>query len=300
MNVPRIKSMETRKYEDIPIDRIKVLNSRNRDEVRFQENIRSIKEVGLKKPIVVNKRYYRKKGFYDLVCGQGRYLAHKALGYETIPAEVINCTKKRAYLFSLVENIARVPPGTMWYAQEVKRMHESGFTLTQISNITGRSERYVRDYIVLVQQGEKRLIEGVDGGIFSITFALRVAKSDNSNVQNVLMDAYDEGIVNSNNFPTVRKIIDLRMAHGKGPKKADHGPISRSLVPAYSAYQLKADITKITKEKEAFVSETSLKENRLLSLLDGLSTLWADRTTADLLAAEGIEAIPKLKGIYHV
>ena len=300
MNVPRIKSMETRKYEDIPIDRIKVLNSRNRDEVRFQENIRNIKEVGLKKPIVVNKRYYRKKGFYDLVCGQGRYLAHKALGYETIPAEVINCTKKRAYLFSLVENIARVPPGTMWYAQEVKRMHDSGFTLAQLSSITGRSERYILDYITLVQQGEKRLIEGVEDGVFSITFAIRVAKSDDSNVQNVLMDAYDSGIVNSHNFPTVRKIIDLRMARGKGPKKGGHGPFSRALAPAYSAHQLKADITKKTKEKEAFVNETSLKENRLLSLLDGLNTLWADKATAELLVAEGIDVIPKLKGIYHV
>ena len=115
-----IRKMEDRKYAIIPVDAIKVLNSRNRDRGRFEENIRSIKDVGLLRPIVVNERYYEKSGFYELVCGEGRYLAYMELEKTEIPAEVINCTRKEAYLCSLVENIARVPPGTMWFAKEVK------------------------------------------------------------------------------------------------------------------------------------------------------------------------------------
>jgi ParB family chromosome partitioning protein len=88
-----------------------------------------------------------------------------------------------------------VPPGTMWFACEVKRLHDSGLTLMQISNITGKCETYIRDYIRLVEQGEERLIKGVEDGIFPISFAKHVAKSNSANIQNVLMDAYDKGIV---------------------------------------------------------------------------------------------------------
>ena len=127
-----IRKMEERKYETIPIDSIKVLNSRNRDRARFEENVRSIREIGLLRPIVVNKRYYEKSGYYELVCGEGRYLAHIELQKPEILAEVIDCSRKDAYLCSLVENIARVPPGTMWFAREVKRMYDSEISFDQI------------------------------------------------------------------------------------------------------------------------------------------------------------------------
>ena len=298
MKAIKIKMMKARKFEELPVEKIKVLNSRNRNNTRFQDNIRSIKDVGLKKPIVVNGRYYDRSGYYDLVCGEGRYIAYKALKHTKIPAEIISCTKKEAYLFSLVENIARVPPATMWFAHEVKRMHDNGFTLAQISNITGKDEPYIRDYIRLVEQGEERLIKGVEDGVFSISFAKLVAKSDDSTIQTVLMDAYDKGIVNSTNFPTVRKIIDLRLNRGKGP--AGKGHLSHPRSESYTVKQLESDISKVTKEKEAFVNESTLKENRLLSLLDGLRTLWRDKTTADILTSEGIGPIPELKGTYNV
>ena len=67
MSSKAIRSMSERKYQDIPIDKIKVLNSRNRDSEEFQQNIRSIRDVGLLKPIVVNGRYFKKTGNYDLV-----------------------------------------------------------------------------------------------------------------------------------------------------------------------------------------------------------------------------------------
>jgi ParB family chromosome partitioning protein len=290
--------MKDRKYEEIPIDKIRVLNSRNRDNVRFKENIRSIKDVGLRKPIQVNERYYNRTGYYDLVCGQGRYLAYKALEYTTIPAEVLNCSKKQAYLLSLIENIARVSPGTMWFACEVKRMHDNGFTLIQICNITGKCETYVRDYVRLVEQGEERLIKGVEDGIFPISFAKQVAKSESSNIQNILMDAYDKGIVNSTNFPTVKRIIDLRLRRGKEPGRKVCSPSSP--LSDYTVRQLKNDIKKLTKEKDAFINESERKENRLISILDGLNSLWKDKMTAELITSEGIGPMPKLKGTYNV
>ena len=291
-----VRPMQERKYAKILISEIKVLNSRNRNKKKFKENIRSIKEVGLLKPIVVNEKNYQKNGYYELVCGQGRYLAYKSLGYEEIPAEVINCTAKKAYLYSLVENIAKVPPGTMWFAGEVKRMKDSGFSYEKISKITGNSEKYIREYICLVEKGEERLIKGVEQGLFPISFATKVARANTAGVQNILMDAFDCNIVNSKNFPTVKKIIDIRMARGEGVERRTGG---RSPLPLdYTIKQLKQDINKITKEKEAFVNEAEVKENRLLSLSYGLHTIWKDQKIIELIKSENIGPMPELKGKY--
>lgn len=293
-----IRSMAVRKYENIPIQKIKVLNSRNRDREDFEKNIRSIKEVGLRKPILVNEQYYKKTGFYDLVCGEGRFLAYRELNYQEIPAEVIGCDKKQALLFSLVENIARVSPGTMWFAQEIKRLFDTGFSYPQISTYTGYSETYIKDYIRLVEQGEARLIQGVTNGLFPMSFAVNVAKSNDADIQNILMDAFDSRIVNSSNFPTVRKIIMARVNQSKRPMRVLNTQHPRNT--AYTVKQLKNDISRITKEKEAFVNEASLKENRLLLLWDGLKSLGEDQELARLILAEGIGSIPTLKGDYHV
>ena len=61
--------MSERKYRLIPMDLIRVLNSRNRDETQFQDNVRNIYVVGLLKSILVNEKYFSKEGYYQLVCG---------------------------------------------------------------------------------------------------------------------------------------------------------------------------------------------------------------------------------------
>jgi len=299
MKAAKIRLMTERKYELIPIDKIRVLNSRRRDRDQFQENIRSIKEVGLLKPVVVNGRHQTRTGYYELVCGEGRYLAYKELGHTKIPVEVISCDRKTALLSSLVENIARVPPGTMLFAREIKRMYDEGWSVAQISKIVGRSDSYIRDYIALVEQGEDRLLKGVEQGLFNMSFALLVARSEDSAIQNVLMDAFDNGMVNSSNLPTVRRVIESRMKARENRGAGSLRGRGRRL-PAYSVKQLRSDITKVTKEKEAFIHETSVKENRLITLLQDLGTLERSDAFTALLQAEGFDQGPKLKGTYAV
>lgn len=298
MEADHVGLMKDRKYEMIPLDRIKVLNSRKRGKAHFKEIVRSIDEVGLLVPIVVNERYLEKKGYYDLICGEGRLLAFKQQGRTHIRAQVRNCTKKEALILSLVENIARVPPGTMWFAHEVKRMHDAGWNYEQIGRIVGRSGTYVRDYINLVERGEARLIKGVEQGLFPISFAVKVSGSSNSTIQNVLIDAFDNGIVSTSNLSVVRRIIELRMKVGKD--QDHHTGKTGAHPPEYSVKQLKSDISRITKKKEAFVQEAEVKENRLLALLDGLNTLWQDKKLVALLKERHLDRRPELKGQYNV
>ena len=295
MFTAHIIPMSERKNQLVPIDKIHVLNSRTRERAQFDDNVRSIETVGLLKPIVVNERDLGKEGFYELVCGEGRYLAHQKLGKDKIPAEIINCDRKTALLYSLVENIARVTPNTMWYANEMKRMKDAGIPLQQICQIVGKTMTYVTDYILLVEAGEERLIKGVEAGLFPISFATVVAKSSTDDIQHVLMDAFDSGLINSANTPRVKALLELRFNWGKQPARKKSGQR-----PAYSVEDLKQDIAKATQEKEQFVRESAAKENRLLHLLDGLATVMQDEELATLLKTENLAERPILVGTYSV
>lgn len=281
--------MSERRFREIPLAEITVLNSRSREKSQFDENIRSIGAVGLLKPIVVNERNRERRGLYELVCGEGRFLAYQALGREAIPAEVINCDRKTALLYSLAENIARVPPNTMWFAREMKRMADTGMPLVKIAEIVGKTEGEVSEYVRLVELGEDRLIRGVERGWFSISFALAVAKSSSETIQRVLMDAFDSGIIDSANVAKVRAMIEHRLQHGKQYRSGR--PTAKA---AYTLGDLKRDILATTEKKEGFVRESQAKENRLFNLIDGLETLWRDDTFLHLLTEEGMAERPCL------
>ena len=290
-----IVPMSKRHYGMIPVDKIVVLNPRNRERQQFAMNVRSIDELGQLKPIVVSARNLEKTGNYELVCVQGRLQAHQQLKRTEIAAEIIDCDKKSALIASLVENIARVPRNTMWFAREMKRMHDDGMTFGKIASIVGKHQTYVSDYINLVERGESRLIQGVEHGLFSMSLAVRVAQSDDATIQNVLMDAFDEGLVNCNTVTRVRKLLEMRMHRGKSPRAS-----SRNEQPLCSIKELAKAIAATTKDKEDFVRETTRKENRLLSLLMGTAALLADEKLLALLATHNLDTPPELDGEYGV
>lgn len=83
----------------VPIDRIEVLNSRDRNMKVFEEFVENIRAIGLKKPITVTER----EGTdgvpaFLLVCGEGRLNAFRLLGETHIPALVVNVTDEDAVI----------------------------------------------------------------------------------------------------------------------------------------------------------------------------------------------------------
>jgi ParB family chromosome partitioning protein len=285
--LPEIVPMQARRYEAIPVDKIKVINPRNRDAEQFEMNVESIEHVGLMKPIRVNDKFLDRTGLYELICGEGRLLAHQKLGRATVTAEVVTCTRKEAYLQSLVENIARTKPGSMEYARELKRLHDEGWDYQQVARVACKNEHYIRDFIRLVEQGEERLILGVEQGIFPIKFAMRVSTAENGQIQNVLMDAFDEGIVTTGNFAQARRIIMARARSTKERKTASE---------QYTVDQLKQDIAETTKAKVSYVREAKSKESRFVTLLDGINLLWRDPALVAILQEEKLFDRPALAG----
>jgi len=290
MDTAPIILMKDRRREMIPIGKIKVINSRTRDEGQFTLNVQSIEANGQIKDIRVNDKFLAKDDVYELICGEGRLIAQKRLDKTHIRAEVVTCTRKQAYLESLVENLARSQPGTMDFARELKNLHDEGWGYDQIAPIACRSVEYIRQYIRLVENGEERLIQGVEQEVFPISFAVLVAQADDASIQNVLMDAFDQGIVNSANFAKARAIINARMDRRKRKNGAN----------VYTVAALTSDIASATQAKDSYVREAQGKESRLFTLLDGLASLWKDNDFLDLLHAENLDNKPELSGMYSI
>src|SRR5437870_56711 len=116
--------------QDIPVNGIAVPNPRSRSKVVFQGVIASIRALGLKKPISVTRRPPAADGTqYDLVYGQGRLEAYKALGYPTIPALVVSVTAEERFLVGLVENVARRRPSNVELLREITSLKQRGYTV---------------------------------------------------------------------------------------------------------------------------------------------------------------------------
>jgi len=134
----------------------------------------------------------------------------------------------------------------MWFANEMKRMHDEGLSYADIARIVGKSETNVMGYVNLVERGEERLLSGVEQGIFPMHFAMQVAESDDSRIQDLLMDAFDSGIVKTSNIYWVRKIIKERMK-SLGVR---HSPRPNDKKAEYTVNELKATLQKPAANKK--------------------------------------------------
>jgi len=299
MKMPQVdeslRPVTERTFTLIRVDLIDVVTSRGRGVRQFKANVKSIADNGLYKPIVVNARNFAKSGRYELVCGEGRLRAHKELGRESIKSEVVNVDLASAHIMALGENMTKCPPQSIEFAYALLEMHRQGSSIADLERITGFSGQYVRSYLLLVQQGEERLIKGVEQGIFTLDFAMRVSESPDGAIQHVLMDAFDKKMITARHVDDVRKILIDRSRQGSKLKGGTNKSSSRQ---AYSVDDLKRDIARLTKEKEQFVTEAQSRETRLFVLVEALRRLRSAPDFRELLQRHRLDQIPDLQGKY--
>lgn len=149
----------------IPIDRIEVLNPRDRNKQVFEQIVENIKSVGLKKPITVTPRPGDDGGEkYLLVCGEGRLKAFMALGETTIAALVVDVSEEEAFIMSMVENIARRKSSPLELLAGIQQLVAKGYDKKTIAKKTGLSVEYVQGIMLLLKNGEERLMVAVESG----------------------------------------------------------------------------------------------------------------------------------------
>lgn len=274
----------------IPIDRIRVLNPRSRNQKVFASLVESIATVGLKRPITVTASGTGNGApLYDLVCGQGRMEAFKVLGETAIPAVVVEADEADLYLISLIENLARRKHSNRDLLTAVRVLEERGYGVGKIAQKTGLDSSYINGILVLLKAGEERLIAAVEKGWLPINLASQIARAGDEEIQVAMMQAYETGLLRGEQLIQVRRLIDRRRVmgkqYGRWAPKTDVPVTPRKLLQTYQTE---------VRRRSLLVKKAEIGEQRLLFVVTTLRRLLADEHFRTLLRAEGIDDLPKV------
>jgi ParB family chromosome partitioning protein len=275
----------------IPIDRIRIVNPRHRDQTKFALIVQSIKNLGLKKPIQVSLRSANEEEGpgYDLVCGQGRIEAFRLLGFIEIPAVVVEISKEDRLLRSLAENMARRNPAPGEILAEVERLKKEGLTLQQISARTDVDLTTINGLLALKRSGEQRLLDAALNGRISVGVAVEIARTEGIEMQRELLKACESRQLTKAALRTIRRVMDRRRLVGK---QRGNGPRNPKTIRT-SAESLVNVFRRESQKQRLMVKKARVCEEKLLFVVTALRRLIKDEHFMTLLRAEQLATMPK-------
>lgn len=278
---------------EIEISAIEVLNPRERNQRVFQELVESIRVLGLKKPITVTERSDPQGTRYVLVCGQGRMEAFQALGQTTIPAQVVEASDDDAFVMSLVENIARHTPRTLEQLEAIRSLRKRGHNAAAIARKTGLQQRWVAGMLDLLEKGEHRLVTAVEAGRVPLATAIAIAKAggDDSQVQEVMQNAYESGEIRGRKVLTVKRLIEARRRLGKGYERNGRAGTGAQKL---SSHALVRAYNREVGRQKLLIRKADAVQQRLAFVSGAMARLLADEDFVNLLRAEGLTSMPAM------
>jgi ParB family chromosome partitioning protein len=270
----------------IPLEDIRVLNPRARNRQVFARLVENISALGLKRPITVAPTTSGIEPF-EIVCGQGRFEAFQALGEKNIPCIVVSASEADRYLIGLVENLARRKHTNRELLTSIQILSDRGYTCQQIADKTCLDSGYIHGILILLRQGEERLIAAVEKGWLSIKLAMEIARSKDVDLQKAMMEAYESGVLKGEQLMRVRRLIDKRKTFGK--RYGQQAPHTEKPTPQklLHAYQLEV------RRQKVMIKKSDINEQRLLIIVTTMRKLLADDYFRTLLRNEEMPDMPK-------
>jgi ParB family chromosome partitioning protein len=272
----------------VPVDKVFVVNPRARNRKTFKEIVANIAELGLKRPITVTRRDDENGLRFDLVCGQGRLEAYRALGQQEIPAIVIQADAEDCMVMSLVENLARRQHRPIELLHDIEGLKQRGYCDADIARKTGLGLDYVRGIIRLIDKGEHRLLRAVEAGQIPVSIAVQLADLDDVAAQDALQEAYENNILRGRKFLAAKRLVDQRRRRGKGFRvygaKREHSLSSNALIRAY-----REDVDR----KRILIRKANTTRDKLIFIMEAMRKLLADENLVTLLRTEALDTLPR-------
>jgi ParB family transcriptional regulator, chromosome partitioning protein len=275
--------------EIISIGAIDVVNPRARNRRVFKEIVASVAELGLKRPITVKRKQADGEPRFDLVCGQGRLEAYQALGQREIPAIIVDASTEDSAIMSLVENCARRQHRSIDLLHDIEGLRQRGYEFDDIARKTGLTVEYVRGVSGLLESGEHRLLRAVEAGQMPVSVAVLISQAEDSDIQNVLQQAYEEKSLRGQRLLAAKKLIEQRRRRGKGyktgPRRVDGTPLSSNAL--LRAYRQDVD------RKKVLIRKSNGTKARLTFILEALRKLLTEPDFVSILEHEKLDSLPK-------
>jgi len=282
---------DAQNVEQIPIDRIAVMNPRTRNKRIFREIISNIAELGLKKPITVTRRRDADGVRFDLVCGQGRLEAYRVLGQKEIPAFVVNADAEDCLVMSLVENLARRQHRAIDLLHDIEGLKKRGYSDPVIAKKTDLTVEYVRGVLRLLHKGEHRLLRAVESGQIPVSVAVDIAGADDAEMQAVLQQAYEKKLLRGSRLIAARRLVEQRRRRGRGLKNPGR-PAGKQRTRVLSSSALIRAFQQDVDRKRLLIRKAETTRNHLVFVTEAMRSLFRDENFLTLLRAESLDSVP--------
>ena len=213
------------------------------------------------------------------------------LGATEIPAVVIEAPENDCLVMSLVENIARRKHRPIDLMQEIGNLGKRGYSEREIADKVGISPSYVNMLVTLLERGEERLVAAVETGLIPVSFAIDIARTDSTSIQNVLMDAYQDGKIKGKKLAAVRRMLEQREKRNSRVPDSGFGrrgaPRRTTPDDLLKVYQREAERQRLLVRKSDFT------QRKLLFVVEALKDLLADTSFTSLLQEEQLATMPR-------
>lgn len=279
------------RVEMIAISEIAIVNPRVRNQKIHDAITKNIAQIGLKRPITV-RRVQQGHGRlpYALVCGQGRLESCKMLGQSEIAALVLDVDKETGHIMGIVENVARRTPRAIETMDQVRVLTQRGYSDAEIASKLGCTTSWVNNVANLLERGEKRLLAAAEAGHIPLHLAVSISRALDNEVQQLLLDAYESGILRGRKVTIVRRILEQRARSGKQGKVAfAKAPTRKPMTQEELSrlYQRDVEIHRRIQTKSEFTQQS------LLLIKEIFRQLFADKEFCTLIKSEGITSVPQ-------
>lgn len=281
----------SKKIEMLSIDDIEVVNPRARNSKIHRAITESIEDVGLKRPITVRRADSGSGGRpYALICGQGRLESYKMLGQTEIAALIVDVDEETGHVMSIVENVARRTPRAGEALEQVRALRSRGYSDAEIGLKLGYDKTWVNNVVTLLERGEKRLLVAAEAGHIPLNLAVSISRSNDSEVQQLLLDAYESGEVKGRKVLAVRRILEQRMRSGKqGRISFRSGSNKRPMSPEDLAKLYQRD----TAKHQLVQKRAEHTQGALLLAQQIFKELFSNNEFRELLRREKLTSIPR-------
>jgi len=122
-----------------------------------------------------------------------------------------------------------------------------------------------------------------------VSIAVLISQAEDSEVQNVLQQAYEERLLRGQRLLAAKKLIEQRRRRGKGyktgPRRVDGTPLSSNAL--LRAYRQDVD------RKKVLIRKSNSTRSRLTFVLEALRKLLTEPDFVTLLQSEKLDTLPK-------
>ncbi len=162
-------------YRDVPLDDLTIGKAQARTSPSMadvDELASSIEKLGLLQPIVVCESV--EAGRWEILTGQRRFLAHRRLGRESIPAAILDerVPEAQAKAISITENLIRRKLSGKELVDGITHLYNHYGTQKAVVEATGLKAETVRSHVKYPRL-EPELKELVDDGAVDVKVALK-------------------------------------------------------------------------------------------------------------------------------